>query len=187
MDWNIPEPMGTWVLDKIFDPADGWDMPAAVVPVNRTQSSDGNPNYLVTVDGIIIRAWEAHRWGEGVERAVTAGRLAARVEFTGITIHDFRALLTDNFSWSGLPAFGFNSASNQPSLHTGFPIAAGFPVDLARRQLKVCMGLLAITSRELLTAWNQTTATPQRVRDWSTAEGIASVAATFLRGLFGES
>ena len=87
--------------------------------------------------------------------------------------------------------FGFNKNSGQPTLHTGFPIAAGFPVDLARRQLMVCMGLLSLNARDLLNAWNQNSATPQpnstprREVDWSAREGIASVAATFLRGLLG--
>ncbi|MEU2511542.1 hypothetical protein [Streptomyces syringium] len=174
--------METWVLDKIFDRSDGWDVPAAEVPISRViHHGDGNPNYLITIDGITVRAWEAHRWNPGVERTVSAGRLAARVEFTGITILDPRVLLVDSFSYDGLPAFGIN-AVGQPSLHAGSPIAVGFPVDLARKQLMVCIGLLAITSRELLTAWNQAAPTPQQRSDWFSGEDAASLAAAFLRG-----
>ncbi|MFK0050430.1 hypothetical protein ACIQU4_41295 [Streptomyces sp. NPDC090741] len=184
MDWDEPRPIETWVLDKIFDRADGWNIPADEVPIQRiTSAADGNPNYLVTIDGIEIVTWEVHRWLD-VERNVSAGRLVARVQFNNITIRNTHALLTDTYNWNGLPAFGV-SPEGQPSLHTGFPIAPGFPVDLARKQLKVCMGLLAIQSRDLLTAWNRNATTPQQTIDWTRAEGVASIAATLLRAFLG--
>lgn len=184
MDWDSPKTIDTWVLDKIFDRSDGWNVPADEVPVQRmTTATDGNPNYRVTIDEIEIITWEVHRWLD-VERNVSAGRLVARVQFNNITISNTHAFLTDTYSWNGLPAFGI-SPEGQPSLHTGFPIAPGFPIDLARRQLKVCMGLLAIQSRDLLTAWNRGTSTPQQPIDWTGVEGIASTAGTFLRALLG--
>ncbi|MEU6370043.1 hypothetical protein ABZ876_31060 [Streptomyces sp. NPDC046931] len=185
MDWDPPRPTETWVLDKIFDRTDGWNYSAGDVPIRRViHLADGTPNYEVTVDGIAIYTRELHRWKEGIERNVSAGRLVAVVQFTGITIHDPQKLLVATYETSGSPAFGI-SPQGQPSLHTGFPIAPGFPVDLARRQLMVCMGLLAAESRELLTAWNQNPVTPQRTVDWTRYEGAASTAATFLRSLLG--
>lgn len=191
MDWKGPTRSRTWLIDKVFDRGLGWDIPAEAAPVTPSLAQDGNPTYTVTVGEINVICWEIREWeDDGVERDVSAGRLAAKVEFTGITIHNPSALLTDGYRWNGLPSCGFNAAG-QPTLHTAFPISETFPVDLARRQLMVCIGLLVQQAQTLLTAWRGNAVKPTqptaRQRDWGTAKGVAAVVGAFLGALTGLS
>jgi hypothetical protein len=93
-------------------------------------------NYNVTVDGIVIVAFEQSKWAGG-QHQVIPNRLAARTKFTGINIKDIGAFLKDSHSYSGLPSYGIDS-SGSLHLQSGFPIAPDFPVDLARRPLFYC-------------------------------------------------
>jgi hypothetical protein len=187
VDWNVTKRVDPWLIDKIFDRALGWQVPADAAPVVQGVTHDGNPTYTVTVGEINVIVSEIRGWDDGVARDVSAGRLAAKVEFLGITIRDPAALLTDSYRWTGLPSCGLNEAG-QPTLNTAFPISPSFPVDLARRQLMVCIGTLVMQAQLLLDTWRRNSGTPQRIpalgSDWS--KGIVAVGA-FLGALAGSS
>jgi hypothetical protein len=188
MDWNPPQEEKTWVLDDIFDRQKGWYISENEASVRRVHAPDGNPAYLVTVGRITIVAFEAHVWAAGSEKNVTAGRLCAYVAFEGIEVTDPKAFLFDSFDTKGLPSFGLDPEDMQPVVQTAFPIAPEFPVDLARRQLLVCMGLLSIEGEKLLTAWSADSSSPRggsESIDWDMATHVAGVAATFLRSFVG--
>jgi hypothetical protein len=131
-----------------------------------------------------IVAFEQHKWREGISSAVSAGRLCAKVEFTGITIKKPLNLLVATFDTGGLPSLGLNT-SGQPTLHTAFPIAPKYPVDLARGQLMVCMGILAQEANRLLTAWQKTPVHEKQSANWEQAKNVATVAGAFLRAFAG--
>jgi hypothetical protein len=169
----------THVLDEIFDPAKGWPFSAAEVPLQRTETPDG-PQYLATVDGVPIRVFEQSRWKEGVSRKTSPRRLGALTAIGDVNITNPNALLTACFDTLGLPSFGLDPQGN-PTLHAAFPYEAEIPLDVARKQLMVCMGLLSEQSRELIQAWNSASST------WQVAEGVASVAGAFLRAFSGSS
>jgi hypothetical protein len=205
VEWDAdPDEIRTWVLDAVFDPEQGWDVPAEQAALTRTLSSDLNPNYQITVDGIVVSCYEKHRWDESARSSSPAGRLCARVVFTNAVIHRPLGVLADNWAFDGLPGFGVDP-EGRLSLHTGIPIARGFPVDLARRQLMVCIGVLADTANNLLRAWAEAdraapaqpgpgqagrrppapAPTPRKSADWDRARNVASVAGKFLGALIG--
>jgi len=193
VDWNVTKRVDPWLIDRIFDRALGWAVPADAAPVVRGLAPDGNPTYTVTVGEINVIVWEIRDGGDGDVRDAPAGRLAARVEFLGITIRDPAALLTDGDRWTGLPSCGLNAAG-QPTLNTAFPISPSFPVDLARRQLMVCIGTLVMQAQLLLDTWRRNSGAPPRipvparttgVPDRSRATGITAVVGAFLGALAG--
>ncbi len=165
------------VLDEIFDPAKGWPFSAAEVPLQRSAAADGNSCYVATIDGIPIQVFEQNRWKEGVSRKTSPGRLVALTAISDVNITNPNALLTASFDTMGLPSFGLDPQGN-PTLQAAFPYAPEIPLDIARKQLMVCMGLLAEQSRELLQAWNQPSALNAGLE---VAKGLASVAGAFLR------
>jgi hypothetical protein len=152
--------------------------------VKRSIAKDGNPVYSVMVDDTNVAAYEQHVWAPGASSSVSAGRLCAIVVFTGITINKPQNLLGATFDTRGLPSFGMTK-EGQPTLHTAFPIAPGYPVDFARRQLMVCMGILAQEANRNLTAWRNLPAQVQRSANVDRAKNVATVAGTFLRAFAG--
>jgi hypothetical protein len=188
VDGNVAKGVDPWLIDRIFDRALGWAVPVDAAPVVRGVAPDGNPTYTVTVGEINVIVWEIRGGDGGGVRDVSAGRLAARVEFLGITIRDPAALLTDSYRWTGLPSCGLNEAG-QPTLRAAFPVSPSFPVDLARRQLMVCICTLVMQAQLLLDTWRRNSGAPPRipapastngVPDWSRATGIAAVVGAFL-------
>jgi hypothetical protein len=188
VDWNPPKAHETWVLDDVFDREKGWFISEADATVMRGMNDKQNRFYTVTVGRIQITTYEQHYWGASVDAHVSAGRLCASVQYTGVTITSPQKLLAASYDSRGLPSFGLNSTNGQPTLQTAFPIAPGYPVDLARRQLMVCIGLLAEQAEKHLTAWN---AAPAKTKsggepiDWTVAANVAGVAGKFLRGFVG--
>jgi hypothetical protein len=102
-DWDPSPTIETWILDKIFDRDNGWAISHDDAPIKRITAIDGNPNYIVSVGRIEITVWETRYWEPGTNRTVSAGRLIARVDFTGITITNPTALLSSTYIASGLP------------------------------------------------------------------------------------
>jgi hypothetical protein len=183
MNWDSQKPQRTILLDDIFDSEKGWDFSNDQVPIKRTVNADGNTVYTVTVDEIVVTTFEQSKWKDGVIRSVSANRLVAMVKFTGINITNPTALLLGSFRAKGLPSFGVDD-SGSLYLHTGFPIAPDFPLDLARKQLMVCMGLLAEEAAANLQVWTKRPKTKADF-DWDTAKKVASIAGTFLRAFLG--
>ncbi len=64
-------------------------------------------------------------------------------------------------------------------------IAPGYPVDIARRQLMVCMGILAENADRLLTAWRKNAEQKKQSANLDQAKNVATVAGTFLRAFAG--
>jgi hypothetical protein len=167
-------PAPATVLDDIFDPAKGWPFSPAQVPLQRSTAHDGNPYYIATVDGIPLEVFEQNRWKEGVSRKAPPGRLVVYTSFTGVEITNPKALLIGAFDARGLPSVGLNP-QGRPTLQAAFPYAPEIPLEIARKQLMVCMGLVAEQAAELLRAWNQKSGP-----DLGTVETIASIAGAFL-------
>jgi hypothetical protein len=142
----------TLLLDEVFDPRLGWSVPASQVSVERRLSDDRHPYYAVALDGISILTFEQTQWAAGVSRRVNAARVVAMTIFPGVEIRDPLELLKSVYDTRGFPALGIDPYGNL-TLHTAFPIAPGFPTDLARKQLMVCLGLLAEEAKDLLRAW----------------------------------
>ncbi len=181
----------TMLLDNIFDPAKGWGYSANQVPLKRVLSSDGNVNYSVTVDEHIIMVCEQREWKEGSTSRVPANRMVAKVYLTGLEITDASVFLRASAGSSGLPAWGID-ADGDLTLQTAFPITDDFPIEWARKQLLVCMGLLAEATQEFLAQLNETDSNDSSNRqhllqqggdgfDWDSAKQMASVAGEFLR------
>jgi len=176
----------TILLDDVFDPDKGWPFSPHKVPISRAASEDGNPYYAVSVDGVEVVVFEIRNWEPGVQSNVAPTRLVAMTAITGVSIDNPLALLSGTASSRGMPALGI-AEDGSVQLFASVPIAEGFPVDWARKQLMVCMGLVAEDTRELLRAWNQDDAPAASGEefDWDTAKNIASVAGSLLRAFVG--
>lgn len=181
MDWNRPERISTIVLDNIFDSAKGWDFTNDEVPLKKGYT-DGNPYYSVTVDTISIAVFEQSKWKEGIVSTVSAGRLVARTKFIGIVLKDPTALLRADKETCGLPSFALDEENNI-YMQISFPIASGFPVDLARKQLMVSLGLIAQEAKNYLRLWTKKKTNSDF--DWETAKNVAFVTGRFLSAFLG--
>jgi len=176
------------LIEKIFDPNMGWNYSEKQVPVRQTLASDGNPNFIVKVDDIEMRVFEWTRWQTSVSSKQAPMRIVVRTTFTNVNLLDAKKLLDGSFDAAGLPGFALDK-DGQIVLQAAFPVGPDFPVDLARKQLLVCMGLISEDATELLQAWNQNKTTSDDSKktsefDWDTAQGVAKVAGTFARALF---
>jgi hypothetical protein len=109
----------------IFDPAKGWEFSTNVVPLQRVTAVDGNANYIITLDGIQMRAFEQTKWKAGLARSVPAARLGIRTTFTGVKITNPNLLLRASYDCLALPSFGLDESGNI-TLQAAFPIAPGF-------------------------------------------------------------
>ncbi len=64
------------------------------------------------------------------------------------------------------------------------PFTDNFPLDWLRKQLLVCMGLVAEETRDFINGVNNKDAGAEKNFDWKTAKKVASVAGSFLRAFF---
>jgi hypothetical protein len=180
MKWNrvsedLPE---TWLLDSIFDRDLGWSVPEDEAPIQRNLGKNRNPYYSIKVGRVLVQCWETRSWEDGDGASpVEAGRLVAVVYFSGLELSSVGPSLLANitFDTKGLPAFGIDREDGQPSLHAAFPVWPDFPVDVARRQLMLCIGLLVDQAEGLLQVW----------REDEGAENVAPVIGAFTRAFSG--
>lgn len=181
------------ILDDIFDSAKGWTFSTVQVPLQRRTRPDDIPWYVASVDGIPVEVYEITRWGEGVSRSAPAGRLQAITTFRGISLTNpmLTGMLRGTFNARGLPSWGLNQ-EGLVTLQATFPYSPGFPLDIARKQLMVCMGLVAEEAREQLQAWNRNSGSGvidwEKVKagvDWEKVKGVASVVGALLRAFAG--
>lgn len=178
----------TLILDDVFDPAKGWAFPPHQVPLSRGASSDGNPYYTITVDGIDLLVYEQSRWDEGIQSNVPATRLVVNSLITGVEITNPSALLNANTDTNGLPSIGLDE-DGDVTLQVALPFDENFPLEWLRKQLMVCMGLVAQETRDLRNAWSadDESEEPEESNfDWGTARNVASVAGVFVRAFFDE-
>ena len=153
----VAEPFASaknWVIDDVFDAEHGWPLAADQAAVSQLRNDTGHITYNVKMDGVNVTVWEIHRWKDSPSRDTPAGRIATRVQFSGITIHDPTELLRISYNTSGYPSLGVNK-EGQPTLHIAFPITPSFPVEVARRQVLTCIGILVVEANELLALWRK--------------------------------
>lgn len=181
MDWEPKSASGTSLLDAIFDPSQGWRFSPQHVPVSRHVGEDGSPYYSVNVDGTWMAVYEQTRWAEGVQRTVPANRLVVSTLFQNIVVKDPSALLRECLAHRGLPSYGLHSDGSL-YLCSAIPIGSELPVDIARRQILACMGLVAEQAAQSLRNWNASPG-PSSL-DWTTVGKVAGVAGIFARALF---
>lgn len=155
---NPPEePVATgenWVIDEVFDRNSGWPLPADQAAITLVRNKSGYITYNVKMDDVNVQVWEIHRWKNSPNRDMPAGRIATRVQFTGIRIGDPAELLRITYKTSGFPSLGVNE-KGQPSLHIAFPVTPSSPVDVVRRQIMTCVGILVVEATELLELWRK--------------------------------
>jgi hypothetical protein len=168
------------LVEEIFDPEKGWNYSQNQVPVQKSSARDGNPNFTVNIDGVEILVFQLTEWEDSVVSNVNPMRIVTRTTFPGIDLLDAKALLSGSYDASGLPSFGLND-SGEIVLQAAFPVGPDFPVELARKQLQVCMGLISEDATTLLQSWKAKDA-PET--DWETVQNVAKVAGVFAKALF---
>jgi len=170
------------LVEEIFDPEKGWNYSQNQVPVQKSSARDGNPNFTVNIDGVEILVFQLTEWEDSVVSNVNPMRIVTRTTFPGIDLLDAKALLSGSYDASGLPSFGLND-SGEIVLQAAFPVGPDFPVELARKQLQVCMGLISEDATTLLQSWKAKDA-PET--DWETVQNVAKVAGVFAKANFGK-
>ena len=139
------------LLPALFDPAQGWSFSEDEVPLARGEAPDGNPFVVVNVDGREIVVAEKTAWAEEESEGPTPHRIVAFLAFSGIAVSDPKVLLQENLGTHGLPAWGVDDDGDL-TLSASVPVGAAVPLDIARRQLLVGLGLIAETVDKILDA-----------------------------------
>jgi len=173
---------GKLLVEEIFDPEQGWNYSQNQVPVQKNSAPDGNPCFIVDIDGIEMAVFQQNKWKDSVDSHINPMRIVTITTFRGINLRNAKALLNGNYDSSGLPNFGLND-SGEIVLQAAFPVGPDFPVELARKQLQVCMGLISEDATGLLQSWNANTQEAPKA-DWETARNVAKVAGVFAKALF---
>ena len=145
----------TLVLDDILDQAKGWPFSQTQVPIERFLSDDGNPMYSLTVDGVVVNAFEITRWADGSNSNIDPTSIAILTVVDGLFIDNmedpsgvFHSLLLDGFATRGDVCPGFD-ADGQGYFQASLPFAEGFPIKWLRKQFMVKVGLVANQTGEL--------------------------------------
>lgn len=144
----------TYLLDAIFAPTHEWQFPGHRIDIKRVAGADGSPQYTVSHDEVDVVVSEITKWAEGVKFQTNPHRLVVRVVFTGVHITDPIPLLKDSYNYQALPAYGINGDGNL-ALNAGFPVEPSVPVECLRKQLILCVCLIAERATKLLRIWNR--------------------------------
>jgi len=139
------------LLPALFDPAQGWPFSAEEVPLTRGEAPDGNPFVVVDVDGREIVVAEKTAWADDSSEGPTPHRIVAFLAFSGIAVSDPKVLLQENLGTHGLPAWGVDDDGDL-TLSASVPVGPAVPLDIARKQLLVGLGLIAETVDKILEA-----------------------------------
>jgi hypothetical protein len=139
------------LLPALFDAAQGWPFSEAEVPLSHGRAPDGNPFVVVTVDGREVVVAEKTAWAGDEEEGATPHRIVAFLAFTGVAVDDHKVLLQENLGTHGFPAWGIDDDGDL-TLSVSVLVGPSVPLDIARRQLLVGMGLIAETVDKVLDA-----------------------------------
>jgi hypothetical protein len=145
------------ILSALFDAAQGWPFSEAEVPLTRGQAPGGNPFVVVNVDGREIVVTEKTAWaeenGEGEREGPAPHRIVAFLAFSGIAVSELKVLLQENLGTHGMPAWGMDDEGDL-TLSASLLVGPAVPLDSARRQLLVALGLIAEAVGKILDAVN---------------------------------
>jgi hypothetical protein len=111
----------------------------------------------VNVDGREIVVTEKTAWaednGESERQGPAPHRIVAFLAFSGIAVSDLKVLLEENLGTHGMPAWGMDDDGDL-TLSASVLVGPMVPLDIARRQLLVGLGLIAETVGKILDAVN---------------------------------
>lgn len=139
------------MLAELFDPKRGWPFSEAEVPLTRGAAPDGNPFVVVSVDGREVVVAEKTAWAGDEGEDSSPHRLVAFLAFSGIAVNDPKVLLQENLGTHGFPAWGIDDDGDL-TLSVSVLVGSSVPLDIARRQLLVGIGLIAETVEKILDA-----------------------------------
>jgi hypothetical protein len=145
------EPERRPILDALFDSAKGWPFSEEEVPLTRGKAPDGEPFVVVNVDGREIVVAEKIAAADDDGEGPTPHRIVAFLAFSGIAVSDTKILLQENLGTYGLPSWGLDDDGDL-ALSASIPVGASVPLDAARRQLLVGLGLIADMVGKILDA-----------------------------------
>lgn len=178
------------IIDRIFDPKEGWDFTVEEVPIERHISEDGNPYYLLTVDGTQLLVVQRTQWAQGTVSSVSPVRIVVRGWISGAEITDAMVWLRANYDNDHFPEVCIDE-EGLICIGAALPMNAEFPLDWARRQLQVTMALVSETVDDMVKAINTKAPEPEvdsdeRSSGWDTAKEVATVAGAFLGAFMGK-
>lgn len=139
------------LLPALFDPAQGWPFSEDEVPLSQGEAPDGNPFVVVNLDGREVVVAEKTAWAGDEEEGPTPHRIVAFLAFTGVAVDDPNVLLQENLGTHGFPAWGIDDDGDL-TLSVSVLVGPNVPLDVARRQLLVGIGLIAETVDKVLDA-----------------------------------
>jgi hypothetical protein len=178
------------VPDALFDQSNGWSFSPERVPIRRLLFDDGQPYYLVTIDGIEILVYGQLRGGAGALSTCSARQLVTQTFISNVSVTNPRALADGTFDTRGMPSFGID-ADGRVSLQMAVPFSDDFPLEWLRKQVLANMEILAGQTRAFIESVppndGQCTETPPSANiDWKLVKNVASVAGILFGGFFDE-
>jgi len=155
----------TCLLDALFKPAPEWQSPGHLIEITRTVRCDGSPFYTVSRDSVKVGVSEITKWASGVNREFSPHRITVKVTFPDVKITDAMGLLRSNNDCQGFPAFGIDKNATLTFI-AGFPVETSMPLDCLRKQLILCICLVAEETASLLRTWNKKASPePEPIKD----------------------
>jgi hypothetical protein len=139
------------LLAALFDSSQGWPFSEEEVPLTRGAAPDGNPFVVVSVDGREVVVAEKTAWAGDENEDSSPHRFVAFLAFSGIAVNDPKVLLQENLGTHGFPAWGVDDDGDL-TLSISVLVGNSVPLDVARRQLLVGIGLIAETVDKILDA-----------------------------------
>lgn len=148
------------VLPAVFDEAEGFWFGPDEVPIQWGEAPDANPVAIVTVDGHEIVCAEKTAWTNDDASGPAPHRIVAFLAFSGIAVSDTKVLLQENLGTHGLPAWGLDEEGDL-TLSASVIVGEAIPIDVIRRQLLVCLGLISEAVDKILMAVNAEAPAPE--------------------------
>ena len=130
------------LVDRLFDPKQGWSESQDTMPVTRVLTSQGLHAFVVHVQGYPCTVFQVDQWHPKSSMQTPANRIVARALIADKQVVNALAFLKTNFEMAGLPSLSVDP-DGAIYLQCAFPADEDFPVGLARKQLLNCLGLLA--------------------------------------------
>ena len=169
---------GTILIHQVFSPQIPWPLSESGIPVQLIHAQDGNPLYLINIEGIELYCFEITNWDENSTSRYSPRRFVVATHFEGVEITNPLILLHSNYITKGFPSFGLDE-DEMPTMQLSIPISQEIPLEILRNQLLVAIGILA---EEAADFWQNISGSEDSPNAGNVASAVGSLLGGIARG-----
>ena len=171
----------TILIHQVFSPQIPWPLSESDIPVQLIHAQDGNPLYLINIEGIELYCFEITTWEESATSRYSPRRFVVATHFEGVEITNPLVLLHSNYITKGFPSFGIDE-DEMPTMQISIPISQQIPLEILRNQLLVAIGILA---EEAADFWQSISGADDSPNTGNVALAVGSLLGGIARGFLG--